>query len=136
MHFSAIESLIPHRAPFLFVDRLVHLEKGKKAVGIKHISLSDPYLMEAGGRKVFPGALVLEALAQVSAIAEGKETADGPLPLLAGLNGFEFTRPVYAGDTLRLEAEIIRKRRGFAISKGTIWIGEIMAAHGEILSKD
>ncbi|EHQ59824.1 3-hydroxyacyl-ACP dehydratase FabZ family protein [Paenibacillus dendritiformis] len=136
MHFPSIESLIPHRAPFLFVDRLIHLEKGKKAVGIKHISLSEPYLLEAGGKNVFPGTLVLEALAQVSAIAEGKEAADGSLPLLAGLNGFEFTRPVYAGDTLRLEAEIIRKRRGFAISTGTIWIGESMAAQGEILSKD
>lgn len=131
----AIQRIIPHRFPFLLIDRVVELEPGKRAVGLKAVTMGEPYF--AGhfpSYPVMPGVLIVEALAQVGAVAmlldpEGA----GKLALFAGIDRLRFKRQVRPGDTLRLEVEIGRVRRGIGIGSGTATVDGELACRGEIM---
>ena len=105
-----IQGILPHRYPFLLVDRIVEIEEGKRAVGIKNVSINEPFF--AGhfpGRPTLPGVLMCEAIAQVGAIAVLTDARfAGKLPLFGGLDSARFRRQVEPGDVLELHVELQR----------------------------
>lgn len=135
MDIKEIMNILPHRYPFLLVDKIIEIEAGKKAVGIKNVSMNEPFFQgHFPNYPVMPGVLIAEALAQLGAVAvlSCDEYRD-KLPVFAGMDKFRFRRQVMPGDQLRLEADIIRLRG--TIGKGSVKAtveGEV-AAEGEIL---
>lgn len=129
-----IEQVIPHRYPFLLVDRVVELEDGKRGVGVKSVTANEWFFQgHFPGRKVMPGVLIVEALAQVAAITmlHGR-SADGKTPVFGGIDKLRFRRPVRPGDQLRLEFELERARGPLGIGKVRATVGSELAAEGTI----
>ncbi|TGE36638.1 3-hydroxyacyl-ACP dehydratase FabZ [Desulfosporosinus fructosivorans] len=129
-----IQEIIPHRYPFLMVDRIIELEEGKRAVGIKNVSGNEPFFQgHFPGHPIMPGVLIMEALAQVGAVVILKmpEYA-GHLALFAGLDDVKFKRQVIPGDQLRLEVELIKFRKTFGVAQGKAYVGEALAAEGTL----
>ena len=137
LDIEQIRQLLPHRYPFLLVDRILEVEPGVRAVGLKNVSANEPFFNgHFQELRVMPGVLILEALAQVSGIA-AQEFAEGgkKLGLFAAVNKARFRRPVVPGDQLRLEADIIRMKLGVAkIATRATVDGEIAADAELILS--
>lgn len=127
---AKIMEILPHRPPFLLVDRILELDPGKRALGVKNVTVGEPFF--AGhfpGKPIMPGVLILEALAQVGAVAiltaEGNA---GKIPLFAGIDECRFRRPVVPGDRLSLELAVERVRGRIGIGRGTASVeGEIAA---------
>lgn len=130
-----IQKIIPHRYPFLLVDKIIELEVGKSAVGIKNVTFNEPFFQgHFPGNPVMPGVLMVEALAQVGAVALlSDEAYKGKLALFAGIDEVRFKRQVVPGDVLRLEVEIISLRRN--IGKGSVcaYVGDEVACKGTIM---
>ncbi|MEA4902700.1 3-hydroxyacyl-ACP dehydratase FabZ [Desulfitobacterium sp.] len=127
-----IQAIIPHRYPFLLVDRIEALEEGKRAVGIKNVSANEPFFQgHFPGYPVMPGVLIMEALAQVGAVVLLKmpEYA-GHIALYAGLDEVRFKRQVVPGDQLRLEVELLKMKHGIGVAEGKAYVGEELAARG------
>ena len=118
---AAIRELIPHRYPFLLVDRIDEVEPGVRAVGIKNVTQNEPFFEgHFPDYPVMPGVLIVEALAQVGAVGVmAKEEFRGKLALFAGIDGVRFRRQVVPGDVLRLEVEISRLRGVAGLGKGS-----------------
>lgn len=115
-----IEGIIPHRYPFLLIDRVIEIEEGKRAVAIKNVTANEWFFEgHFPGKKVMPGVLIVEALAQVAAVTmlKGVEAA-GKSPLFGGIENMRFRKPVVPGDQLRLEFTL-EKIRG-PIGKGQV----------------
>jgi len=112
MDIQEIMDTLPHRFPFLLVDRITEIEPGKRAVGIKNVTINEPFF--AGhwpGQPVMPGVLILEAMAQVGGIFLLKSVEDtGKLAFYGGIDRARFKRPVVPGDQLRIEAELTKRR--------------------------
>jgi 3-hydroxyacyl-[acyl-carrier-protein] dehydratase len=113
MDIQEIQTYLPHRPPFLFVDRILELEKYTRAVGLKHVAQDEPFF--AGHfptRPMMPAVLILEALAQVAGVLAfyslGGRGAN--LPLFTGVEKARFRAQVFPGDQLRLELEVTRRR--------------------------
>ena len=118
---AAIRELIPHRYPFLLVDRIEEVDPGVRAVGIKNVTQNEPFFEgHFPDYPVMPGVLIVEALAQVGAVGVmSKEEFRGKLALFAGIDGVRFRRQVIPGDVLRLEVEISRLRGVAGRGKGS-----------------
>jgi 3-hydroxyacyl-[acyl-carrier-protein] dehydratase len=119
MDIEAILGLLPHRPPFLLVDRVVALEPGKRIVAWKSVTMNEPFFQgHFPGHPVMPGVLILEALAQAAAILAMKsmppEDARAKITYLMGIDGARFRRPVVPGDRLELVLEITK-------GKGSVW---------------
>jgi len=129
-----IERIIPHRHPFLLLDRVIEIEEGKRAVAIKNVTANEWFFEgHFPGKKVMPGVLIVEALAQVAAVTmlKGVEAA-GKSPLFGGIENMRFRKPVVPGDQLRLEFTL-EKIRG-PIGKGQVraTVDGKLAAEGTI----
>ncbi len=129
-----IEQIIPHRYPFLLVDRVIEIEEGKSAVGIKNVTANEWFFEgHFPGKRVMPGVLIVEAMAQVAAIAllKGVES-EGKSPLFGGIENMRFRKPVVPGDQLRLEF-VLEKMRG-PVGKGRVraTVDGKLAAEGTI----
>ncbi len=129
-----IQQIIPHRWPFLLVDKIIDLKPGEEAVGIKNVT-SDEFFFQGHfpGYPIFPGVLIVEALAQTGAVAilslsENK----GKIVLFAGVDGFRFRKPVLPGDTMRLEVRLTKVRG--PVGKGTAkaTVEDKIVAEGEL----
>ena len=113
MDSLAIQAYLPHRFPFLFVDRIIELEHYKRAVGLKNVTFNEPFFKgHFPERPVMPGVLILEAMAQVAGVLAFCSLGGrrGHLPLFTGIDKAKFRAPVVPGDQLRLELEVTRRR--------------------------
>lgn len=135
LSIDEIKKILPHRYPFLLVDRVIEREAGRRAVGLKNVSVNEPFFQgHFPDYPVMPGVLIVEALAQVSGLAfmaEGK--GEHVLTLYAGIDKCRFKRQVRPGDQLRLESEIIRMRGNFAKAKGVATVDGELACAAEMM---
>jgi 3-hydroxyacyl-[acyl-carrier-protein] dehydratase len=132
---DAVMAAIPHRFPFLLVDRILEVsDDGKRAVCLKNVTINEPFF--AGHfpeYPIMPGVLIVEALAQAAAAALlTPEVCRGRLGLLGAIDGFRFRRPVRPGDQLRLEVELVRMRGPVGRVHGRATVDGDVAAEGEI----
>ncbi|ATD31897.1 3-hydroxyacyl-ACP dehydratase FabZ [Macrococcoides bohemicum] len=122
--FDEIKKIIPHRYPFLLIDRIIELEDGKKCTGIKQVSGNEPFFQgHFPDYAVMPGVLIVEALAQVGAVAMLKlEENQGKLAMFTGIDKCRFKKQVTPGDTLQLEVEMTRVKGplGKGVAKATV----------------
>jgi len=130
-----IKEIIPHRYPFLLVDKVVEMEAEKKVVGIKNVTINEPFFEgHFPEYPVMPGVLILEALAQVGAIAVlDMEKNKGKIGFLAGVDKCRFKREVKPGDQLRLEVEILRMKGPIGKGKGIATVDGEVACEAEII---
>ncbi|MGD6802224.1 3-hydroxyacyl-ACP dehydratase FabZ [Rossellomorea vietnamensis] len=129
LNIDQIKEIIPHRYPFLLVDRILEVEEGKKAVGIKNVTANEEYFNgHFPGYPVMPGVLIVEALAQVGAVAMlKKEENRGRLAFFTGIDNCRFKRQVKPGDQLRLEVEMVRFRGPIGKGKAVATVdGEVV----------
>lgn len=130
-----IQNIIPHRYPFLLVDKITEIEYGKKAIGIKNVTVNEPFFQgHFPGNPIMPGVLIVEAMAQVGAVSIlGMEENKGKLAVFTGIDGMRFRRQVVPGDTLRMEVEMLAFKRGIGKAKAEAYVGDNLAASGELM---
>ncbi|NLB18527.1 MAG: 3-hydroxyacyl-ACP dehydratase FabZ [Syntrophomonadaceae bacterium] len=132
---AEIQKIIPHRYPFLLVDQIIELDPGKRAVGIKNVTVNEQFFQgHFPGNPIMPGVLILEALAQVGACAMlSMEEYHHRLAYFAGIDGVKFRRIVVPGDQLILEVEFLKLRGNFGKARGKASVDNILAAEGEFM---
>ncbi|WP_333860157.1 3-hydroxyacyl-ACP dehydratase FabZ [Clostridium sp.] len=130
-----IKNIIPHRYPFLLIDKVRYIEPGKKVVAYKNVT-SNEYFFQGHFPEmpVMPGVLIIEALAQAGAVAIlSQEEFKGKIAFFGAINKAKFRKNVIPGDTLKLEVEIIKIKGSAGIGKGIAYVGEKKAAEGELM---
>ena len=132
---ATIRELIPHRYPFLLVDRVVEIEPGIRAVGIKNVTQNEPFFEgHFPDYPVMPGVLIVEAMAQVGAVGVMVlEEYRKKLALFAGIDGVRFRRQVIPGDTLAMEVEISRLKGRVGRGKGTATVESERVCEAELM---
>lgn len=135
LDINKIKGIIPHRYPFLLIDRLTYLEPGVKASGYKNVTANEPFFVgHFPGIPIMPGVLILEALAQLGCVAMlVKEEYKDMIGLFAGLDNVRFKRQVVPGDKLELYVELIKQKGLIGKFKGEAKVDSQLAAEGEVL---
>ena len=134
---SEIEAILPHRPPFLLIDEVVELEPGSRVVARKHVREDEFWTTgHFPGRPVMPGVLIVEAMAQCSAVLvlRGIPDRDEKLFLFGGVDKARFRKPVIPGDQLRMECEVLQRRSNTIKVKGVASVDGAMVAEAEMLS--
>lgn len=134
LDIEQIEELLPHRYPFLLVDRITQCEPGKSAKGLKCVTANEPFFQgHFPGFKVMPGVLIVEALAQVGAVAILSVPENrGKLALFGGIKNCRFKRQVRPGDVLELECELTDQHGAVGFGTATARVDGKIAARGEL----
>lgn len=132
---SEIQAIIPHRYPFLLVDKIIELEPGIRAIGTKNVTFNEPFFPgHFPGNPIMPGVLQVEALAQVGAVALlSLPEYKGKLAVFAGIDQMRFKRQVRPGDSLRLEVNLTSLRRSVGKGNAAAYVGEELVCKGELL---
>lgn len=135
MNVEDIMKILPHRYPFLMVDRILELVPGERAVGIKNISVNEPFFPgHFPGKPVMPGVLMIEAMAQVGACALlSDDRYRGWLAYLAGIDRIRFKRMAVPGETLQISTELVAIKGSIGKGKGKITINDETVCSGEFL---
>ncbi len=138
MDIHQILKQLPHRYPFLLVDRVLDIEKGKSIKALKNVSMNEPQFMgHFPHRPVFPGVLMLEAMAQAAALLAfdtmGVAPDDKTVYYFAGIDGARFKRPVEPGDQLIMDVSLERMKAGIFKFKGVTRVGDEVACEAELM---
>lgn len=132
INIKEIQDILPHRYPFLLVDRIIELESGKKAVGIKNVTVNEPFFIgHFPGNPIMPGVLIVEAMAQVAGIMAFKSGVQGDSVYFMSIEKAKFRRPVIPGDQLRIEITTLHARGNVWRFSGNAIIDEKVAAEAE-----
>ncbi|RMG70428.1 MAG: 3-hydroxyacyl-[acyl-carrier-protein] dehydratase FabZ [Nitrospirae bacterium] len=127
-----IMGMLPHRYPFLLVDRVVEVEEGKRAVGIKNVTINEPFFQgHFPGNPIMPGVLIVEAMAQVSGVLAYKSGVQGKSTIFLSIEKAKFRKPVTPGDQLRLEVETLRGRQTIWRFAGKAFVEDTLVAEAE-----
>jgi 3-hydroxyacyl-[acyl-carrier-protein] dehydratase len=128
-------AILPHRYPFLMVDRLLERAPGVRAKGLKNVTVNEPHFLgHYPGRPLMPGVLILEAMAQVAGAAyPAGEGSEKRVPVLAGVDRARFRRPVVPGDQLVIEVELGRAKAGLVKATGRATVNGALVAEAELL---
>ena len=132
---TEIMKLLPHRYPFLLVDRVTEMDPGKKIVGLKNVTMNEPFFPgHFPGHPVMPGVLIVEAMAQVAAILVYASSDDnkGKITYFVGIDNTKFRKPVVPGDQLKLELEVIGIRRGIYTFSGKAYVEGKLVTESEL----
>jgi 3-hydroxyacyl-[acyl-carrier-protein] dehydratase len=134
IEIEGIKKILPHRHPFLFVDRIVALEPDKRIVGIKNVTSDERYFIAGpGGIPVLPASILTEALAQVGAVLVlSKPENRSRLVYFMGIDRVRYRRPVRAGDTVELEAIVVRLRSKMGSFRGVARVGGAVVCEGQM----
>lgn len=138
MNIQEVLEHLPHRFPFLLVDKVVDFEPGKYLVAIKNVTVNEPFFPgHFPGRPVFPGVLIMEALAQATGLLAFKTQGTKPdgrsLYYFAGIDNCRFKQPVLPGDQLRLEVQVIKAKRGIWKFKAEAKVEDKLVAEAELM---
>ncbi|MGN1318372.1 MAG: 3-hydroxyacyl-ACP dehydratase FabZ [Lachnospirales bacterium] len=134
MDIKEIMEILPHRYPMLLIDRVLEIEEGKKIVAIKNLTMNEPFFQGHFPQEpVMPGVLIVEAMAQAGCIAMlSMEENRGKIGYFGGIDKAKFRGKVVPGDTLRLEVEILKYKRGIGSGKGVAYVGDKKVSEAEI----
>lgn len=129
-----IQEILPHRYPFLLIDKIESIEPGVKVIGYKNVTMNEPFFQgHFPGEPVMPGVLIIEALAQAGAVAMlSLDEFKGKIGYFTGIDKAKFRRMVHPGDTLKLEIEIIKRRGPIGIGKAVAYVEDKKAAEAEL----
>jgi 3-hydroxyacyl-[acyl-carrier-protein] dehydratase len=138
MDIHQILKQLPHRYPFLLVDRVLSIETGKRIVALKNVTMNEPFFTgHFPHRPVMPGVLILEAMAQAAALlsfdTQGVTPDDKTVYYFAGIDGARFKRPVEPGDQLTLDVTLERSKAGIFKFKGVTRVGDEVACEAELM---
>lgn len=127
-----IQNILPHRYPFLLVDRITEIESGAKAVGIKNVTINEPFFTgHFPGNPIMPGVLIVEAMAQVAGILAFRSGVKGDTVYFMSIEKAKFRKPVVPGDQIRLEITTLQKRGNVWKFSGTTTVNEKLVAEAE-----
>lgn len=135
MDVVQIQGLLPHRYPFLLVDRIIELEENTRVVGIKNVTVNEPFFQgHFPGQPIMPGVLLLEVMAQVGGILARKSAVGKgrPTVFLTGVEHAKFRRPVVPGDQLRVEVQVLRRKVPFWKMSGKILVDDGLVCEAEM----
>ena len=130
-----IREILPHRSPFLLVDRIIEIDPGKRIVGYKNVTINEPFFQgHFPKHPIMPGVLIIESMAQVGGVLAFKSTkgSEGQLVFFLGIDKAKFRKPVYPGDQLRIEVEVIQERPPFWRLKGMAYVDGKLVAEAEL----
>ncbi|MDQ7818342.1 MAG: bifunctional UDP-3-O-[3-hydroxymyristoyl] N-acetylglucosamine deacetylase/3-hydroxyacyl-ACP dehydratase [Melioribacteraceae bacterium] len=133
---NAIQRILPHRYPFLLVDKIIDLELDKRVIGVKSVTVNEPFFQgHFPGQPIMPGVLIIEAMAQVSGILVLNSFIDpaNHLVYFMSINNAKFRKPVVPGDQLILEAEVISKKSKYFSIRGAAYVDNILVAEAEFM---
>jgi beta-hydroxyacyl-ACP dehydratase FabZ len=131
----AIRDTLPHRYPFLLVDRITEMEADRRIVGIKNVTVNEPFFQgHFPDRPIMPGVLILEAMAQTGGVLAFKSSTatSRPVVYLTGVEGAKFRKPVVPGDQLRFEIDVLKKRPPFWKMQGRAFVGSELVCEAEL----
>jgi 3-hydroxyacyl-[acyl-carrier-protein] dehydratase len=138
LNLDQIQRILPHRYPFLLVDRIIGLELGKQIVGIKNVTINEPFFQgHFPGRPIMPGVLIAEAMAQVGgilALLSIPENQGNSSLFLLGIDKMRFRQPVVPGDQLRIVVESVRGGKKFWKMKAQAFVDQTLVAEGELMA--
>ncbi len=135
MNIQEIMKTLPHRYPFLLVDRIEEIEEGVKVNGFKNVTVNEPFFQgHFPGHPIMPGVLIVEAMAQVGGayVSTLDGIGDDRVTYFVGIDKARFRKPVLPGDVLRMELELLSRRRGIYQFKGIAYVGDTKVAEAEL----
>ncbi len=133
MNIQEILEVLPHRYPFLLVDRVLEREAGKRIVAIKNVTMNELFFQgHFPGHPIMPGVLIIEAMAQVAGLMVMEKGSDS-IPLFASMDNVKFKRPVTPGDQIRFEVEMIKIKSTFVRTAGKAYVDGKVVAEAEFM---
>ena len=134
---TEIQAILPHRYPFLLVDRIEELEIGKRVIGIKNVTVNEPFFQgHFPGRPIMPGVLIIEAMAQVGGVLAFKSAnqSGAKLVYFMGIDKAKFRKPVLPGDRLRFVVDVLRARHPYWKMRGEAFVEDSLVCEAELMA--